>query len=578
MTTNNSYFDTERSAIADLVPADATTILDVGCGAGWLGAALKRSRPVVVWGVEPFAEAAALARTRLDVVLQESLETAWGSLEGKYFDCIVLADVLEHLADPWTAVERLKIHLSPNGVIVASIPNAAHSTAVQGLLMRKWRYASEGVLDRTHLRFFARNTVEELFWNAGLRIAALGTHELIAVNTKDIGRRLSKAGFEMAQSDTRTFQFHVVAALPPEGQPAPEIAVLILNWNGAADTLRCLATVTNQDYPLRLVVVVDNGSTDGSVESIRTRFPDVEILRVDTNRGYSGGNNLGLLYFLQTSGVDHVLILNNDTLLPPDFIRKLVEAQAILGPRAILAPQVLYASDPNRIWYAGAEWNVATAGFDVEGADCRVDRGDFEMIHETAVAIGCSMFVPVVALEEVGLFDERFFLVHEESDWCYRVKERGYRCFVIPAAKLLHKVSSSFGSPEAPLMQYFDQRNRLLFVEKHFPLRILVRTLSLTIRRTLRRVPRPRLAPPAFLPPAKGFRKSARRWYWALRDWTMALNRWRHALRNRATATQSRRSRLAARARRLGIRDYLFRRFGDCPARIRRMNEEWLCD
>jgi GT2 family glycosyltransferase len=166
-----SYYTFPRERLFEQVPPRAGRVLEVGCGAGVLGERLKTSgKATYVTGVELSVHAAALARSRLDAVQVGDIESmpidAWIG----QFDTLIVADVLEHLRDPWAALFRLRDCLKDGGTVVASIPNIAHYKIIKKLLFTEWRYEPGGILDHTHLRFFTRGSIEDLFRNAGLEI------------------------------------------------------------------------------------------------------------------------------------------------------------------------------------------------------------------------------------------------------------------------------------------------------------------------------------------------------------------------------------------------------------------------
>jgi O-antigen biosynthesis protein len=168
------YYDQPRPEIAAHVPASARLIVDVGCAAGALGQALKASRPgIEVRGIEPVREAAERARRVLDDVYVGGAEAPYPS-HWPAPDCVIFADVLEHLVDPWQTLRQFRAVMAKGGVLVASIPNVANGTVLRGLLRHRWDYAGAGILDWTHLRFFTRETALELIEQAGFSIRRVG--------------------------------------------------------------------------------------------------------------------------------------------------------------------------------------------------------------------------------------------------------------------------------------------------------------------------------------------------------------------------------------------------------------------
>lgn len=168
----DSYFSGARRDLLAMIPANATRILDVGCGAGRLGEALKQERARDVTGIELHQASAAIAATLLDKVICASVTEAPLAEVGApaSFDCIIFGDILEHLLDPWETLRRYRTLLAPDGVVVASLPNIGHITVILGLLAGRWEYRDRGVLDQTHLRFFTYRSLQQLFEQAGLEI------------------------------------------------------------------------------------------------------------------------------------------------------------------------------------------------------------------------------------------------------------------------------------------------------------------------------------------------------------------------------------------------------------------------
>jgi len=210
----NPSYVRARSSIVKLVPGDCRRILDVGCATGATSARLKELNPELkVVGVELDPEMAEVARGVLDEVLvgdiSEILEG--GDITGRCFDSIILADVLEHVAEPWELLRRLVKHLEPGGTIITSIPNVRHFTTILTLLFAKrWPYRDRGIHDRTHLRFFAQRNLKDLFGGAGLTMKVAKRTLRIIEAPHRLNRFSWIFGFPPLR-DLITFQYLIVA-------------------------------------------------------------------------------------------------------------------------------------------------------------------------------------------------------------------------------------------------------------------------------------------------------------------------------------------------------------------------------
>ena len=168
-----SYFEYERPEMLEMIPEQARRVLDVGCGSGRFGRLVKRERGAEVWGVEPSMRACREAEHCLDHVIHAEFGASL-TLPKNVFDVVVFNDVLEHMINPWAALQLAKQLLTETGAVVASIPSIRHFPTVWRLVVGKeWRYQDAGTLDRTHLRFFTRQTIEELFLDSGYQICLI---------------------------------------------------------------------------------------------------------------------------------------------------------------------------------------------------------------------------------------------------------------------------------------------------------------------------------------------------------------------------------------------------------------------
>lgn len=246
----------------------------------------------------------------------------------------------------------------------------------------------------------------------------------------------------------------------------PKVVTVLLNWNGRQDTLECLASLARQAYGNLEVVVVDQGSRDGLVDILKETHPDVALIENSHNVGFARGNNQGIQYAV-TREAAYVFLLNNDTVVDEQCVRRLVYAAAGVPHAATLGPKIYYYDDPRRIWSAGCRVNFTENVTEMEGYG-RIDTGQFERQAEVDFVSGCAVMVPVEPLATVGLLSEEFSpAYYEDADWGMRFKAHGYVNVIEPAAKVWHKVSSSTGGDYNPTMKYLMGRHAVLFMKKH---------------------------------------------------------------------------------------------------------------
>jgi GT2 family glycosyltransferase len=261
----------------------------------------------------------------------------------------------------------------------------------------------------------------------------------------------------------------------------PSVHVVTINWNGLSDTLACLDSLKAQDYDNVKIHVVDNASEASEPAALAAAHPDVEILKQETNLGFCGGNNVAIRSAV-TAGADYVLVLNNDTIVPPQLISELVAASNRIADVGAVSPLILSYPETDTVWFAGSAWEAETAGFRHLLAGChRTEQRATEPI-ESLYACGCCMLVSAQVLEQIGLMDERYFAYYDEADWCSRMTEAGLRCYVIPSATVLHRVSRS---TPGLISAYLMARNRLLWMKEHLPFGVRVRSYPYLIKETL---------------------------------------------------------------------------------------------
>lgn len=332
----------------------------------------------------------------------------------------------------------------------------------------------------------------------------------------------------------------------------PKVSIIILNWNGKEDTLECLASIGQLDYPNYEVVVVDNGSTDDSTNAISKQYLDITLLQTGANLGYAGGNNFGIRWALE-HGADYVLLLNNDTVVATDLLSAFINAEKLLPAGSILGAKIFFYDEPGKLWFAGGQWNNGSNSFEHIGHG-QSDSTEYNRMAEVDYITGCALFAAADTFKEVGLLDERFFLSYEETDWCYRAKASGHKCIVVPDAKLWHKISSSFGGADTPLFSYFMVRNKMLWAKNH-----LSRSPRISLHkenlRTLRRI----VLPPFIL--AKTGLPFEKKLLWSFTTWLKTVRR------NLANPMNQ--------ANLMALRDYYLGRFGNCPPKVRTLRKQY---
>ena len=334
---------------------------------------------------------------------------------------------------------------------------------------------------------------------------------------------------------------------------APKIVVIVLTWNGREDTLSCLESLQHVDYPNWKILVVDNGSEDGSVEAIHQKFPAVVVIETGKNLGFAGGNNVGIEAALK-GGAEFILLLNNDTTVAPDILRALVRAAREYPEAGVFGAKIYFFSDPHRLWYAGARWIFDVSSFVHIGQGRLDDAQAFGRVQDTDYACGCALFFRASTASSVGMLDERFFILYEEADWCFRARALGFRCLFIPEAKVWHRISTTFGGGRSLVYEYFDLRNRLLWAERNLALRSRIRVWASTLGILF---PLLRVVG-ALVKPLRG-RCGLRQAYWEALD---RGREWREAV---GVSSVRIRKRVQWRA----VFDYLVRRFGNCPVSVR---------
>ena len=244
----------------------------------------------------------------------------------------------------------------------------------------------------------------------------------------------------------------------------PFVIIIILNWNGWKDTHACVESCRKLIWPRFRIVIVDNGSTDGSEEFFRRELADVEIVQTGANLGFAGGNNVGIRMALEWAA-DYIWLLNNDTTVAPDALEELARCLENNPTAAMAGSKIYYHDSPRAIWFAGGAWKKGCLKLRSRGAG-EIDSGQYNIQEPVGSLTGCSLMARTAAIRSIGLLDEGYFLYSEDADWCARALEQGHTLFFVPTSLVWHKVSGSIGK-RSMLQYYYHFRNGLYFLSHH---------------------------------------------------------------------------------------------------------------
>ena len=229
---------------------------------------------------------------------------------------------------------------------------------------------------------------------------------------------------------------------------APLVYAIILAWNQKQDTVECLESVLKMDYPNFRVIVVDNGSTDGTPDLLRAAYPDVELIISSENVGIARGYNLGIEHALEQAA-DYVLIMNNDITVDRQMLDELVKMGESRPDVGMLMPKIYHYGSQTQLWCVGARWRTFPPGVKLIGFN-EEDGPLYQRLREIEYAPSCCLLLRRETLEKVGLFDPEYFFYNDDWDLSARIRKGGYKILFVPQAKLWHKVSISTQKSDKP--------------------------------------------------------------------------------------------------------------------------------
>lgn len=255
-----------------------------------------------------------------------------------------------------------------------------------------------------------------------------------------------------------------------------KLAIVLINWNSfelTKDTLESLQQTTFTNYDC---IVVDNGSIDGSGNALKLQFPNMILIESDTNKGFTGGNNLGMDYALQ-NGYEYIMLLNNDVAVEPNFLEPLITRLDQDPKIGAVQPLIYFHHDHNLIWNAGSRY-LSWIGLPLTLMYFRKDplRKQTKQQKKIDWITGCAFMIRAAVLKETGFLKDQYFIYFEDVDLSFRIKKAGYQLSYVPESVIYHIAGMSHKSKTKekegflnPKVHYLNGRNRIWFLKAHTP-------------------------------------------------------------------------------------------------------------
>jgi len=250
----------------------------------------------------------------------------------------------------------------------------------------------------------------------------------------------------------------------------PKVAIILLNWNSFDHTSNCIESLQLCDYPSFEIIVVDNGSIDGSGNLLKAKFPEIILIASPTNEGFAAGNNRGFSYAIENQ-FTYAMMLNNDVFVEPDFISKLINYMESHPETGAIQPKIFFNHDRKKIWNGGSYF-LSWLGWTYSKRYMRkagVLQSQFQQVDWIT---GCAFLTKTSILKEVGLLKEAFFIYYEDVDLSFRIRSNGYQLIFHPESIIYHIAGSSNKTKlkgkegySSPIVHYLNSRNHIWFLK-----------------------------------------------------------------------------------------------------------------
>lgn len=264
----------------------------------------------------------------------------------------------------------------------------------------------------------------------------------------------------------------------------PLVCIIILNWNGLEETINCVNSVLKNDYQNYKIILVDNGSKDNPIETLKKKFPKIPLVINKENLGYAEGNNVGMRYAMKLKP-DYILFLNNDVIVDKIWLTTLVAYSEKHKRVGIVGPKIYYLAKPDTIWFTGGKIDYDKGPF-IHIDQGKKDTKENSIAKKVDYINGCSLLIKAELVKKMGAFDKKYFAYVEDIDINIRAQKLGYESHIIPDSKIWHVVSASTGGEANPFKEFLKARNLIFFVRKNFKgqekNRIMKKVLTLKLK------------------------------------------------------------------------------------------------
>lgn len=249
--------------------------------------------------------------------------------------------------------------------------------------------------------------------------------------------------------------------------PNLSVAIILVNWNGYPYTQACLESLRYVDYPDFRVIVVDNASENQEGRRLKAEFPELDLIESDSNTGFAGGNNLGIKKAM-AEGYTHLMLLNNDTEVAPDFLGEMLRKFITAPNLGVVQPLIFFLENRKKIWSAGGKWD-AFLGRAITLGDRKSEAEYTPKDQKLDWATGCCLLIKREAIEDTGLLNAQYFAYFEDVDWSLRFRAKGFEIELASKSHIYHEAGASSKSKHSegtlsPRVFYFHVRNQLLLI------------------------------------------------------------------------------------------------------------------